>query len=372
MILSRRHFLYGSVTLPALAAEKPAERPNILLLLAEGLPSWAIGCYGNREIRTPHIDRLAQMGTRLTHHLAATPNAGVNRGSLLTGRTPMQLKGAAEIPASETTLEKLLSPMGYSCSTLDASEAARYLDTAAAGKPFFLTVNLPPLRPPYEGAAQKYLDLYAQAKFDTFNPEGADAVATLRKAAASITSLDDQLQTVFSKILQRKLLDHTLVLFASASGDTLSHHGRWGSDNSLYEESMVTPMIWIWAGRVPAQAVRPELVSAYDLVPTLAELLTFDAGNRNLCGRSYALLATGKPLPKKAPWRTTVFASSPGGGMARVQRYKLVLHAGGGGELYALVADPAAKVNQFDNPQFVTVRNSLTAEWNAWERRYSA
>src|SRR5690349_18569079 len=110
MVLSRREFLAGTVTLPIFAAKKAPERPNILLILAEGLPAWAIGCYGNREIRTPYIDRLAQMGTRFSHHYAASPDPAVNRGSLLTGRTPMQLRDATELAASEITLEKMLAP----------------------------------------------------------------------------------------------------------------------------------------------------------------------------------------------------------------------------------------------------------------------
>ena len=50
---------------PLIAATKPvAARPNILLILADELPAWILGCYGNKEIRTPNLDRLAQMGTR--------------------------------------------------------------------------------------------------------------------------------------------------------------------------------------------------------------------------------------------------------------------------------------------------------------------
>lgn len=372
MVLSRRQFLYGSVTLPALAADKPPERPNVLMIVADGLPSWAIGCYGNREIRTPHIDRLAQMGTRFSHHFAASPDAAVNRAVLSTGRTPLQLKDSGELSAAEVTIGKVLDSQGYTSSAVDHAEGVRFLDAPPSGKPFFLTVNLPALRHPYTGAAQKHADLYAQARFDTVNPEGAGAVETLRSAAAAITSLDDQVQALVAKVLERKLLDRTLLLFTSVIGDNLSHHGRWGAAGVCYEEALNTPAIWVWPGRMPAQAVRPESVSSYDLLPTLADLLGIEAPARNLCGRSYALLATGKPLPKKEPWRTTVFARSRTGGMARINRYKVILHDGGAGELYALIADPGEKVNQYENPQFVTVRNSLTSEWEAWKRRFSA
>ena len=378
MYLSRRHFLFAGLAAPGFSASKPPDRPNLVLILASGVPAWALGCYGNREIRTPHLDRLAQMGTRFANHFAAAPEPAVNLGTLLTGRTPMQLGEAAALPASEISLEKVLSGQGYACNHSGVAEAAAFLENPPTGKPFFLTVNLKPLEPPYPGTSAKYLDLYAQTRFDTVNPEGADAVPRLRNAAASISALDDDVQAIVSKLMQRKLLDRCLVLFTSTAGDPLSHHGLWGavagSDRvSMYEESLATPMIWMWPGHVPAQASRPELVSAYDLVPTLCETLSIDVPARNLCGRSYMLPATGKPLPKKRPWRTTVFAHYRNTGMARIQRHKLVLRddGKGPGELYALIADPAENINQYDNPQFVTIRNSLTTEWNGWKQRYS-
>src|SRR5437870_3859887 len=166
MLLARRYFFFGSLALPALAAKKPPERPNIVLILAGGLPAWALGCYGNQEIRTPHLDRLAQMGTRFANHFTAAPEPGVNRGTLLTGRTPMQLGEAATLPAAEVSLEKVLGAQGYACTATGVSGAIPFLEAPPAGKPFFLTVNLSALEPPYQGAAGKYRDLYAQTRFD--------------------------------------------------------------------------------------------------------------------------------------------------------------------------------------------------------------
>lgn len=113
MNLSRRHFFLGSLALPLFAAEKPlGEQPNLLLILVDGLPAWLLGCYGNREVRTPNIDRLAQTGTRFLNHYACAPVAAKARAALLTGRTTMQLKDAGEV-----TLEKLLGGIGYACAT---------------------------------------------------------------------------------------------------------------------------------------------------------------------------------------------------------------------------------------------------------------
>src|ERR1035437_7677205 len=93
MLLSRRRFFFGSLALPALTrAAKPAgERPNIALILADGLPAWILGCYGGKEVRTPHIDHLAQTGVRFQRHFTAAPAVEPGRASLLTGGTGMQV-----------------------------------------------------------------------------------------------------------------------------------------------------------------------------------------------------------------------------------------------------------------------------------------
>jgi hypothetical protein len=57
--------------------------------------------------------------------------------------------------------------------------------------------------------------------------------------------------------------------------------------------------------------------------------------------------------------------------MARTERYKLVMRSPGPGELYDLVADPGEKVNQYENPQFMTIRTSLTKQLATWTARYS-
>jgi len=109
MNLSRRHFFLGSLALPAFAATRPrGEQPNVLLVLVDALPAWILGCYGNREVRTPNLDRLAQTGTRFLNHYACAPVADKARATLLTGRTTMQLKDTGEV-----TLEKLLGGIGY-------------------------------------------------------------------------------------------------------------------------------------------------------------------------------------------------------------------------------------------------------------------
>ncbi len=64
--------------------------PNILLLMADDLGYGDLGSYGNREIRTPHLDRLAAEGLRLTQFYSASPVCSPSRVALMTGRIPQR------------------------------------------------------------------------------------------------------------------------------------------------------------------------------------------------------------------------------------------------------------------------------------------
>jgi arylsulfatase A-like enzyme len=391
MLISRRHFFFGSLALPALAATKPAgERPNILLIVVDNLPAWVLGAYGNQVIRTPNIDRLAQTGVRFLHHFACAPDPGPGFASLLTGRTPMQL-GEAPAAAGDVTIEKVVGGLGYNTKTADGAGAAQFLDQQAAGKPFFLAARYNSLEPPYDGVAQKYHDLYAASRFDTLDTMRmaanaargkemlADLTGSLRKTAAAISAVDDEVGALLARLSAKRLADGTIVILTATCGALLGRHGLWDGARAsdppnLYEEVVNTPMIWRWLGRVPAQASRPELVYSCDLLPTICDITQAELPNRNLCGRSYLLPATGKPLPKKEPWRTTVFAQAGVVEMSHEDRYKLVVRNGGRGpnELFDLVTDPHEKINQYDNEGFVTVRTTLAGELAKWRAKYSA
>ena len=188
-----------------------------------------------------------------------------------------------------------------------------------------------------------------------------------------------EIGALMAKVTQKKLLDNTLVVFTSPCGSLFGRHGLWGSGDAsdpvnMYQEVIAPPMVWSWAGHVVPLATRPETVSAYDLVPTICDITPAELPERNLCGRSYLALASGKPLPKKQPWRTTVFAQYADTAMARNDRYKLIVRneGKGPGELYDEKVDPRERVNQYDNPQFMTVKAALLADLLKWKQKYSA
>ena len=72
--------------LPARAAESPARRPNVVVLVADDLGYADLGCYGSRDIPTPHIDALAQSGVRCTQAYVTAGTCSPSRAGFMTGR----------------------------------------------------------------------------------------------------------------------------------------------------------------------------------------------------------------------------------------------------------------------------------------------
>jgi len=102
-------------------------KPNIILFLTDDHGAWALGSYGNREVRSPVLDELATRGTRFNDAVTPSPVCSPARACVMTGRTPSQVgihdwlqEAEPEIAnrnwlADEITLPQLLSQGGYHC-----------------------------------------------------------------------------------------------------------------------------------------------------------------------------------------------------------------------------------------------------------------
>ncbi|MCL4796511.1 MAG: sulfatase-like hydrolase/transferase [Bryobacteraceae bacterium] len=362
------------LVLPAAAlAQRPAAppaRPSIVLILARDLPAWALGCYGNKEIRTPNLDELARAGTRFNNCLAYAPVPEPGRTALLTGS-----------PQGGRSLSDRLGAAGYRCGSFEETAAAvAFAGQQKPGQPFFLTLQLPGAGGPHDS----HMSVYANMSFEHQGimqgaPNAAhgkerleDVNASFRQAAAAISALDAQLPPLRRTLMERGFFDNTLLIFTSTNGMLLGRHGLWSDARAseppnLFEEVVQTPMIWSWPGRVPVQAARPELVSSLDFVPTLCDA----AGIEGPEGRSYLALATSRALPKGESWRDLAFANHGDVWMARDNRFKLILreNAPSVSELYDLRQDPREFKNGFDDPRYLTVKERLSRELDAWREK---
>lgn len=135
--MKRRKFLKNSATgilsLTAGCSQKQTDhtdrKPNIILIMADDLGWNELGCYGQKKIKTPNIDRLASEGMKFLQFYAGSAVCAPSRCCLLTGkhgghayiRNNYEVKNPAEnrfggqlpIPASEPTIAKTLKKAGY-------------------------------------------------------------------------------------------------------------------------------------------------------------------------------------------------------------------------------------------------------------------
>lgn len=67
-----------------------ADKPNIVMVMADDMGYWSMGCAGNREVRTPNLDRLAEEGMYFPEYFCTSPVCSPARASVLCGRMPSQ------------------------------------------------------------------------------------------------------------------------------------------------------------------------------------------------------------------------------------------------------------------------------------------
>ena len=100
-----------------------AKKPNIIYILADDLGYGELGCYGQKKIKTPNLDKMATQGLRFTQHYAGNAVCAPSRCVLMTGkhsghaqiRNNSETKPDGQLPiaADTTTLARLLQSVGY-------------------------------------------------------------------------------------------------------------------------------------------------------------------------------------------------------------------------------------------------------------------
>ncbi len=258
------------------AAASPA-RPNIVFILADDLGYTDLSCYGSRYYETPHIDRLAAQGLRLTSGYTCGPNCAPTRAALLSGqyapRTGIYTVGSIDrfnwqsrplrpvdnqtrLPLDKVTLPQALKAAGYVTGMFGKwhlGEAAEYhpskrgFDEAlcSAGRHFNFETDPPTEYPPGTYLADfltdKGLDFIRRHKeqpFFLYLPHFAVHAPLEAKAglidkfkaktpvaghhnptyAAMIASVDQSVGRVMALLDELNLADKTLVIFSSDNG----------------------------------------------------------------------------------------------------------------------------------------------------------
>ena len=148
-------------------------KPNIIFILADDLGYGDPGCYGQKEIKTPNIDRLAEEGLRFTDHYAGSTVCAPSRCCLMTGyhtghayirgNSEVKPMGQKPLPEGTVTVADLLKEAGYA--------------TALIGK---WGLGGPGVQAGHEAAARRCADRAAGIVVREAHPLGGHAVDVRR------------------------------------------------------------------------------------------------------------------------------------------------------------------------------------------------
>lgn len=278
-----------------------ADRPNILWLSTEDM-SPHLGCYGDEQARTPHIDELAAEGILFKYAFVPTPVCATCRSAIITGVYSAALgthnmRSRVEIPAEIRCFPEYLRQAGYYCTNNEkqdynfqtppgswdeSSFNASWKNRPTPETPFFAVFNFTGTHessirgdePKYSQVTSKLAatDRHDPAKL-TLPPYYPDTPKVREHWARYynvISSLDLWVAEHLAKLDEAGLADDTIVFFWSDHGAGIPRHKRW-----LYDTGMHVPLIVHvpekWRHLVPCKPgeVRDQLVSLVDLGPTV-------------------------------------------------------------------------------------------------------
>jgi len=100
-----------------------ADKPNIIFILCDDLAQGDLGCYGQKLIQTPNLDRMAAEGTKFPQLYSGTSVCAPSRSSLMTGQhmghcpiranREIQPEGQKPLPQGTLTVAEVLKDAGY-------------------------------------------------------------------------------------------------------------------------------------------------------------------------------------------------------------------------------------------------------------------
>ncbi len=325
-------------------AAEPANRPNIILLIADDMAWDDCGAYGHKTVRTPNLDKLASEGMRFDRAFLTASSCSPSRSSMITGRYPHST-GAQQLhwplPANQITFVELLKKSGYwtaaagkwhlgndvknrfdlvkeanpagfrlghspgqpapQADASGKSGAGLWVPTLQArpkGKPFFLWLAAFDPHRDYDEGIIPNPHRPADVVVPPYLPDVPETRKDLALYYDEITRLDRYVGDVLAELDRQGERDNTLVLFISDNGRPFPR-----AKTTLYDSGIKTPWIVRWPKQVKPGSVSNSLVSSVDIAPTFLDLAGVKAGS-SFQGKSIAP-ALKNP---RAMIRETVFA----------------------------------------------------------------
>jgi arylsulfatase A-like enzyme len=271
--------------------------------------------------------------------------------------------------------------------------AMKFLDEQSQHKkPFYLGVHYTAPHSPWERnqhPADIYDTYYNECAFEsvpqeTIHPwqvagliraDGRNRRVLLSGYFAAVTAMDRNIGRILDKLEAMHLRENTLILFTTDNGMNMGHHGIYGKGNgtfpqNMFDTSVKVPTIISRPGHVSQGEVCEELLSHYDVMPTLLDYLEMENPEaEKLPGQSFACLLRGEKLAGRE--NIVVYDEYGPVRMIRNREWKYVhRHPYGPHELFDLVKDPDERNNLIECSGYRDRVREMRAGLEKWFVRY--
>lgn len=271
--------------------------PNIVIIIGDDIGYGDFGCYGNRFIKTPNIDRIAENGIKFTNVYLTTSSCSPSRSSIISGRYPHNT-GAAELhtplPAGMVLFPRLLKNAGYYVAAsgkwhlgdhakadFDAvNEKGNEIGEGGENRWLAALKERPKNKPFFLWLAA--LDAHRPWKtneFDGANPPEniipppylANTLTTRKDMGRyydEITRFDHYVGLIEKELQLQGVLDNTIIIIMSDNGAAYPR-----AKTRVYDSGMKTPLIIRWnKSYIKKGSTSNSLISAVDIAPTMIEI----------------------------------------------------------------------------------------------------
>ncbi len=319
------------------AAQPPAvnpSRPNILFVLSDDHSYPFLSSYGDTNVRTPTLDRLAAEGMKFHRFFTAAPQCVPSRAAFLTGRSPVAARitrFSSPLPRDVITFPEILrEKAGYftgiagrtyhldgsganastitrdllnkhglktfeqrvdyvrtGSDTMAIEQMREFLGQKPAEKPFCLWLNFSDPHHPWTPDAEDRPDP-AALKLPPHLPDSPGMREQLADYCGEVNRVDRSMKRVLDLLAERGFAANTLVVFAGDNGMAFPH-----GKGSLYDPGCNVPLVIRWPGVVRPGGDSRALLSNEDLAPTILAAAGLAPGDK-MTGQSFLGLLRGE------------------------------------------------------------------------------
>ena len=339
------------------AVSQEGTPPNVVIFFTDDQGYGDLSCFGNPTIHTPHLDKMAAQGMKLTQFYVASPVCSPSRAALLTGSYPKRINMHKHVifpnydygmHTDEHTIADMLKDRGYATgmfgkwhlghrpgllptdqgfdeyfgipysndmSTYHRNEKTKYKfnlpllrnDKVLEWEPdqhvltkrcteeavAFIEKNKAKPFFVYIPHAMPHIPIYASKAFEGTSKRGLYGDV--------IEEIDWSVGRVLETLKKHSLDENTIVMFSTDNGPWAPFRQYGGSAGPLrgakgtnWEGGQRVPCVVRWPGKVPAGSVCMELTRSIDILPTLAELTGGKRSGNKIDGGSIKGLLLGE------------------------------------------------------------------------------